>query len=170
MFDPSSLNCNSIVKTLTVCMNSVSFISWWIDVSSDINRWIYQDESMNETLSHQFLPIDRYNRYQSNHIYRFLSIPIFIGWLLQVNRSWLARKPYQIALLFTNKNGDFGPISVYNGAKLRRAEFEKGSPHIGTVSVLLFGALWTCVHTIPDSFSWLISKLRFSFTVPILFQ
>ena len=37
---------------------------------------------------------------------------------------------------------------------MRRAEVEKGSPHIRKVPVPLFGALWTCVHTIPDiSFS-----------------
>ena len=40
---------------------------------------------------HRFLPIDRYNRYQSNQFFRFLSIhssidksiPIFIDWLLR---------------------------------------------------------------------------------------
>ena len=38
---------------------------------------------------HRFLPIDRYNRYHANQIYRFLStvdklIPIFFDWPLQV--------------------------------------------------------------------------------------
>ena len=76
---------------------------------------------------HQFLPINRYNRYQWNHIHRFLSI--YQGQYRPITRlinryrflsidypRWidlaLARKPYQIALLFTHKKGDFGPISV----------------------------------------------------------
>ena len=82
---------------------------------------------MNETLCHQFLQIDRYKRYQLNHMHRFLSI--YQGQYRPITRlinryrflsidysRWidlvLARKPYQKALLFTHENGDFGPTSV----------------------------------------------------------
>ena len=50
----------------------------------------------------------------------------------------LTRKPYQIALLFTHKNGAFGPISVTQRS-CGGAEVEKGSPHIGKVSVHSLG-------------------------------
>ena len=62
------------------------------------NKCIFQYKSMKSVkikiyrwmkgVCHQLLPIDSYNRYQSNQIYRFLSIdksiPIFNDWLLQV--------------------------------------------------------------------------------------
>ena len=38
LFDPSTLNCNSIVNKFTVCMKSV-FSFGWPDVSYDINGW-----------------------------------------------------------------------------------------------------------------------------------
>ena len=118
-FSQLQLNCQRIN-----CLHEFSFYFL-------MNRCIFRYKSMSKSrwtkLCHQFLPIDRYNRYQWNHIHRFLSI--YQGQYRPTTRlinryrflsidypRWIdlepTRKPYQIALLFTHKNGDFGPISV----------------------------------------------------------
>ena len=43
------------------------------------------------------------------------------------------RKQNRIGLLFTDKKGDFGPISVTDRAKLRRSDLENGKSLIGWV-------------------------------------
>ena len=77
MFDPSTLNFNSILNKFAVCMKSV-FIFWWKDVSSDMKSMksvkIIINRQKKKRVCHRILPIDRYNRYQSNHIYRYSSI------------------------------------------------------------------------------------------------
>ena len=81
------------------------------------------------------------------------SIPIFIDWLPQVDRSWTGPKTISDSASVHTQERWFRP-DFCNGTKMRRAEVEERSPHIRKVSVPLFGALWTCVHTIPDiSFS-----------------
>ena len=39
-----------------------------------------------------------------------------------------SREPYQIALLITHKNGDFGAVSA---TEIRRVDLESGPSHIG---------------------------------------
>ena len=81
------------------------------------------------------------------------SIPIFIDWLPQVDRSCAGPKTISDSTSVHTQERWFRP-DFCNGTKMRPAEVEEGSPHIRKVSVPLFGALWTCVHTIPDiSFS-----------------
>ena len=38
------------------------------------------------------------------------------------------RKPYQLGLLFTDKNGDFGAVCA---TEIRRVDLESGPSHIG---------------------------------------
>ena len=44
------------------------FLLMWINEISQ-----NQDKSINEKVCHQFLPIDRYNQYQSNHLLTFIN-------------------------------------------------------------------------------------------------
>ena len=83
LFDPSTLNCNSIVNKLTVCMKSVnekgvSSISTdlsiqSISIKSDLP--IFIDLSINK------------------------SIPIFIDWLLRVSFTKISRRSRRISVL-----------------------------------------------------------------------
>ena len=65
------------------------FLPMWINEISQ-----NQDKSINEKVCHQFLPIDRYNQYQSNHLLTFInlsidkSILIFVNWPLQDIHEW----------------------------------------------------------------------------------
>ena len=80
MFDPLTLNCHSVVNKFTVCMKSVQFFDEQIDEQMFLPIRIdeigkNQDKSINETsVSSISTRIDRYNRYQSNQMYRFLLI------------------------------------------------------------------------------------------------
>ena len=66
------------------------FLPMWINEISQ-----NQDKTINEKVCHQFLPIDRYNQYQSNHLLTFInlsidkSILIFVNWPLQDIHEWV---------------------------------------------------------------------------------
>ena len=87
------LNCQQVY-----CSHETSF-HFWMNRWKDIIRLRYKlmksvkikINRETKRVCHRFLPIDRYNRYQSNQFFRFLSIhssidksiPIFIDWLLR---------------------------------------------------------------------------------------
>ena len=116
MFDPSTINCNSVVNKFAVCMNSVRvFIQfWWTDVSSVINideigktksinessvSSISTDSSIQSISSKSDLPI-------FNDLSIDKSIPIFIDWLLRdYTNSFIALYSVVLeALLETQRN------------------------------------------------------------------
>ena len=80
MFDTSTLNFNSILNKFAAALHEASFhflMNRWTDVSSDMKSMKSVKIKINrlkQRVCHRFLPIDQYNRYQSNPIYRFLSI------------------------------------------------------------------------------------------------
>ena len=78
VFDSSTLNSQLQLHCPQIyCLHEISFHFW-------MNRYIFRYKSMKSVkikrnrqttrVRHRFLPIDLYNRYQSNQIYRFLLI------------------------------------------------------------------------------------------------
>ena len=113
MFGTSTLNVNSILnKFAAVAWSQFSFFDeqTWTDVSSNMKLMKSVKIKINrlkERVCHQFLPIDQYNRYQSNPIYRFLSIYGFLsidysGSIVNISR-WL-RKQREHGLLRLYRN------------------------------------------------------------------
>ena len=82
MFDPSNLNCNSIVNKFTVCMKSVFIFEWTVEqMSSDINPWNRKKKAkyINET-SVSSISTD----WSIQSISIKSDLPIFIDWLLRL--------------------------------------------------------------------------------------
>ena len=84
MFDPSTINCNSIVNKFTACMKSV-FIFGWTDEQIYLPIWIdeigkNQDKWINET---SVSSISTVWSIQSKSIKS--DLPIFIDWILRVS-------------------------------------------------------------------------------------
>ena len=84
MFDPSTINCNSVVNKFTACMKSV-FIFGWTDEQIYLPIWIdeigkNQDKLINETSVSSISTV-----WSIQSITIKSDFPIFIDWLLRVS-------------------------------------------------------------------------------------
>ena len=131
------LNCQYIY-----CLHEFSFHLLKNRWSSDMNRF---SESVKITINrdrwtkrvcHRFLPIDRYNRYQSNQIYRFLSIFRLINRyrFLSIDYSWALNYFSSVnnaGVLYGRLPPDFVFVSLYivfnsiNPLSLQKTPFSK---------------------------------------------
>ena len=131
------LNCQYIYR-----LHEFSFHLLKNRWSSDMNRF---SESVKITINrdrwtkrvcHRFLPIDRYNRYQSNQIYRFLSIFRLINRyrFLSIDYSWALNYFSSVnnaGVLYGRLPPDFVFVSLYivfnsiNPLSLQKTPFSK---------------------------------------------
>ena len=144
MFDTSTLNFNSILNKFAAVLHEASFhflMNRWTDVSSDMKSMKSVKIKINrlkQRVCHRFLPIDQYNRYQSNPIYRFLSIYRFFsidysGTIVKISR-WL------------RKQREHGLLQLYRNSADETAAGRAAENFPDPLSMILFANWQLCIY------------------------